>query len=366
MKKITPGFLKTLFLIVVVGFVSGALGSIAAWSILLGYQNGLSVSNNPNILIERNAAQNTAESLALVIAEKVDSARVDFFVDGASGVGGRYFSRDAFANGIVLTSDGWIIGPRSVIERAHLQNLRVGIGLSIYIPEEIVEDTETGMVFLRLPARNLHAATFGKSNAVWNGGALTLVTDEYAFQNVVVSRTETPLYAQSDEISTAYVMDKEISDKDYGSVIVDGNGAVIGIVGSDKQIILSDHLTSVIDSLFAEGRLLRPTLGVRGIHLSGVRNEVGTRERGFLITRDRVRGLPAVISGSSAANVGLKDGDILIRINDEVINGGLQLSELLLAWKAHDKVDLRVVRGGEEIIIPVELGVRESGKVILK
>lgn len=356
MLKITPGFLKTLTLIVIVGFIAGAMGAALAWSMLMAYRGSLLTETAPTLPRVRTTVGVEESSLLAVVQEKVLPALVEFYGPN-DGVAERYFPEDVVSRGAVITSDGWVLGERSLIKRYHPSRVRVGIGSLVYEPERVIEDTETGILFIKVDAKNLRAAAFGSSNAARVGEGSILVAGLDIQRKVYLERFAAPQFAKSDRLEAKYRLTDGRSITKKGGLVVDGAGAIVGILrldtGQAGEVVLSDAISPLINSLLAEDRLSRPALGVRGLHLSGVRSPEGGRERGFLITE--------VIDESVAEEAGLLVNDIILKINDTLVNGQGQLSELLLAWKPGDKVDLRIVRGEEELVVSVILGERDVG-----
>lgn len=143
---------------------------------------------------------------------------------------------------------------------------------------------------------------------------------------------------------------------------MNAEGEIIALtLGEDNRIteaIPMDHLAPIIRSFLKEGVFLRPALGVRGMHLEGSRSASQNRERGFLVlAEDRGSNRKEL---SPAFRAGLQPQDIVIKLQDTIINGSRDLSELLLAWNPQDTVDLTILRAEEELIIPVTLGQRSS------
>lgn len=63
-----------------------------------------------------------------------------------------------------------------------------------------------------------------------------------------------------------------------------------------------------------------------------------------------------VYKGTAAAAAGLKPFDYIIGMNNEMVDRNTGLTELLAAHRSGDKVDLKIVRQGKKMTLPVTLG----------
>ena len=98
----------------------------------------------------------------------------------------------------------------------------------------------------------------------------------------------------------------------------------------------------------------RPFLGVATEPLPAVlRDYVDIPEaEGLLVVR--------AVAGQSAAKAGVRDNDILLSFDGDPLNSPAALSRLLSHRAPGDEVELRLLRRGEVLTLPVVLGQRES------
>jgi S1-C subfamily serine protease len=67
-----------------------------------------------------------------------------------------------------------------------------------------------------------------------------------------------------------------------------------------------------------------------------------------------------VQSGTPAAQGGIRQGDIVIRIGDQEVNSETDLFRFLRGQNTGDEVDIVIVRGDDERTLQVTLGERPS------
>jgi S1-C subfamily serine protease len=69
---------------------------------------------------------------------------------------------------------------------------------------------------------------------------------------------------------------------------------------------------------------------------------------------------PAVVPGSPADNAGIREGDIVTKINDQAIDGDHPLDATLSLYAPGDKVAVTLLRDGQESTVDVTLGTRPA------
>jgi 2-alkenal reductase len=101
----------------------------------------------------------------------------------------------------------------------------------------------------------------------------------------------------------------------------------------------------------------RPYLGVRiqnvDVKLAG-NNGLTDPTTGNLLDHGAL--VTEVVSGGPAQAAGVQAGDVIVGVNDQAITRSVPLSDILINFKAGDKVVLHVIRGGQSGTINVTLG----------
>ncbi len=153
--------------------------------------------------------------------------------------------------------------------------------------------------------------------------------------------------------------DAAINPGNSGGPLLNLAGEVIGvnvaIAASGQNIgfaLPANPVFQVVDSVVEHGRIVRPFLGVRYVEVTpelARLNDLSV-EHGALILGDE-----AVMPNSPAAQVGLKEGDVIVTWNDEDITSDRSLARAVRLQSVGDEVSLTVDREGEILKFEVTL-----------
>jgi serine protease Do len=169
--------------------------------------------------------------------------------------------------------------------------------------------------------------------------------------------------SSSEELSGLLQTDAAINQGNSGGPLVNILGQVIGINTAAAQsaenlgfAIPSNMAKSAIASYQKSGKISRPMIGVRYISNSkeiAEQNSLPSSEGVIVYSGNQY--LSAVISGSPADKIGLKQYDIIIQIDDKKINAENTLRKILLNYKVGDKIKIKYLRDGKEKIATLKL-----------
>ena len=150
-----------------------------------------------------------------------------------------------------------------------------------------------------------------------------------------------------------------------GGPVVDGDGRLLGLntnrLGDGFYLALpaDDELRRRLDALGRGESPARPRLGI-GIAPARVarqlRRAVGLPERDGLLVR-------VVEEGGPADAAGLRTGDLLVEAGGRPVTDADELYEALEAAGEGQPLELRVVRGTEELTVTVGFGGERAGQV---
>jgi len=168
--------------------------------------------------------------------------------------------------------------------------------------------------------------------------------------------------ANSETLEDLFQTDAAINQGNSGGPLVNVNGEVVGIntalAGNAQNIGFAIPLNDVkglITSVLKEGKLLRPYLGVRYVLVTddyAYQYNLSVKRGAYIAP---AQGQSSIISGSPADKAGLKEKDIIVKVNDTNIDENNSLTGILGRLSVGDTVSLSVVRDGKNITIKATL-----------
>ncbi|HEU5004911.1 MAG TPA: trypsin-like peptidase domain-containing protein [Candidatus Saccharimonadales bacterium] len=367
--------------ILVVVFLLGLGGGFVGSDIYDHNHSGLGTTEQKQQYISDESsliseiAKNVGQSVVSVDVQS-QSTSTDFF--GFS----EPTSQESAGTGFIISSSGIIVTNRHVVpdgttsvsvtlaDGTRYDNVQVIGRSNASSPEDIA--------FLKindLKGKTLTPVTLGDSSKVQVGDRVIAIGNALGqFQNTVTSgiisgygRDVTAgdeSGAQGDETLTdLFQTDAAINEGNSGGPLVNINGEVIGIntatASSGQNIGFAqpiNDLKGMIDSVLNNGQLQQPYLGVRYISLTddiAYEFNLSVKRGAYVISGNDE---PAVVSGSPADKAGIREKDVITKINNVNIDQDTSLSAAISRFKVGDKLTLTIVRGDKTITKHVILG----------
>jgi S1-C subfamily serine protease len=268
---------------------------------------------------------------------------------------------------IALTSDGWFVTTEDVFADLKIADLTLWINGTSYVVDRAVHDKLNATVFLKTSANSLTASPFANLSDLGSGSAVWVEARAGEFEPRVVvtsmARTEVNAVFSSEEAHRRIQLTGQAEKGERGSAVWDPNGSLIGLVertaGESLRVVPASTIATSFGSLLSTGEIRHASLGVRSLDLGTLLLE-GSRgalpEAGAWIRDDKKTGKVAITKDSSAAKGGLKTGDVILRVERDILDGSLDLGEVLADYRPGASVTLRVWRDGIDFDLPVTLG----------
>lgn len=271
-----------------------------------------------------------------------------------------YYKLDQAAGlGLIITSDGWILTD-ALSKSLSYENISEGFTVidkekRIYKIDQVIKDTLTPFSFIHIEgARDFPVQQFAESK-IENGQlviAASWLGDSY-LTSVIGSREEGLLKSSdnfADELVVADVSGQGLKE----AVLFDLAGKIIGLADSQGKIRPISHFQSAIGSLLKNRDIKRPSLGVNYLDLSLLTKENNKYKNGALVYKG-LSGI-SIIKNSPAEKAGLKEGDIIIQVDNTEVDENNSLTDLIQSHLAGDKINIVYLRSGERKEVEVELG----------
>ena len=260
-------------------------------------------------------------------------------------------------SGVIFSSDGYIVTNNHVIENADI--IRVTAGKEIYDAELIGTDPSTDLAVIKVAKTNLPAITLGHSADVNVGEWVLAVGNPFNLTSTVtagiVSAKGRNINILKDRfpIESFIQTDAAINPGNSGGALVNQNGELVGI----NTAILSqtgsyagygfavpvDIVKKVYNDLVQYGQVQKALTGAEFIEID---SEIGKKLdlkdlNGVLVT--------SILRASAAEKSGLEKGDVLKKINGDVIESRASLEEYLAKLYPGDEIALEIDREGRSL-----------------
>lgn len=276
--------------------------------------------------------------------------------------------------GFVISKDGLIVTNKHVVLDTEADYSVLMNDEQTYDAEVLARDPVNDLAILKIDAHDLPTVELGDSDALEVGQSAIAIGNALGeFRNTVSTGVISGLSrsitagggsAFSEQLTNVIQTDASINPGNSGGPLLNIAGQVVGIntaVATGAQgigfAIPINAVKSSIESVRENGRIVRPWLGVRYVMLNDAiaeRNNLSITE-GALIVRGTERTDLAVIPGSPAAKAGLKENDIITKIDDTALTSKQPLAQVLSQYSPGDTITVTRWRDGEEEQINVTL-----------
>lgn len=276
-------------------------------------------------------------------------------------------------SGIIISDDGYILTNNHVVENASQVNVSLH-NKEQYEATVVGTDPLTDLAVIKIEKNNLPEAYLGDSDKIKVGQWVMAIGNPLALTSTVtagiISATGRNINIIRDEngygIENFIQTDAAINPGNSGGALVDLNGAVIGV----NSAIATDGMTqryigygfaipinlakSVANDLIANGKVSRGYIGVSIAEVdASTAKALGMKETKGVIIQD-------VVKGGAAEKEDIKQGDIILKVDEREVNQPNQLQSYVASKRAGSQVRLTIYRDGKELERYVTLKSREE------
>ncbi len=328
---------------------------------------------------------NTTKSSKIIVEESsaiIDaSKKVDPAVVSITSIGSA--TRDVFGLGVIeapaasgtgfiVTSDGLIATNKHVVKGGERFTVTTSADKT-FDGKVVAQDPSNDIAFLKVEASGLAVADLGDSDRVEVGQWVIAIGNALGeLQNSVTvgvisakERTANPSDGRGGTESLYGLLqtDAAINPGNSGGPLLTLGGQVVGVntaIAGDAEgigfAIPVNEVKKALESYKKNGKIIQAYIGVR---FQPITKAIATSlnltvEKGALITGSRTS--PAVAAGGPAEKAGIKQGDIIQKVNNDEITEANPLTRLIRKYNPGDTVTLTVLRDKETLSIQVTLG----------
>ena len=344
-----------MILIIIIGVILVSVISSLATYFLVTRGNALMISGANNTTYSVENVENPVVAVAKIAGPSVVGVSVKYYEQ--SMFTGQLAEGESQGSGIIYSEDGYIITNYHVIEDAiNSSSAIVKITLSNeeeYEAEIVGSDEVTDLALLKIDAKGLTAATFGKSSEL-EVGELAVAIGNPLGQEFAGSVTVGYVSALNRSITTdgrtyhVIQTDAAINPGNSGGALVNSKGEVIGINTvkiSDETVegigfaIPSEDALKIIEELKISGKIIRPYIGIYGLDLDETTSKRNRLVEGIYVYQ--------LYSDSPAAQAGIQKGDIIVEFDGQTVKTTQEINDIKNQKQIGDKVKIKVYRAGE-------------------
>ena len=360
---------------VLAGFVCILIGAGGVIVVQELQQNGggLSLTSHTTVENDGNTVTTAEEQTIGSVIEKASPSVVSVLTKITVS---NYFygtsTEEGAGSGIIVSGDGIILTNKHVVSDANTVSVVLADGTTYNDVEVVVTDPLNDVAFLKIPdVSDLPVAELGDSSTVRVGQSVIAIGNSLGqYQNTVtrgiISGTGRPVSAQDgssvETLDDLLQTDAAINPGNSGGPLLNTSGQVIGIntaiIEGAEGIGFSIPINATkgfLKQVLAGESASRAYLGIRYMTV----NAAVAKEFDLAVSTGAYiyasTGQAAVVKGSPADEAGIKDGDVITKINNVEVGTGGGVSSLIAEYAPGDTIKITFVRGNDTKTVNVTL-----------
>lgn len=370
MESKSPGWIPTVALVCVAMVVASVVSVIASLSVgwVLWGPPGASGGATATPTVQPGAGGAVPEDSWASTTEVIGPSTVSIQVQTRQG--------GAEGTGVIYSEDGQILTNAHVVSGADAITVTLSDG-RVLGAKVVGADTATDIALIQVqsPPDDLKPATFADSSTLTVGQDVMAMGTPLGLANTattgIVSALNRPVVTAAEQNSdpndasfiSAIQTDASINPGNSGGPLVNRAGDVVGINSSIASnattqqqagsiglgfAIPSNTATAIAEQLAKDGEATYPLLGVRATDGHAESGSVGYRGAEVV----------EVSGGSAAAKSGLKNGDVIVKVDDVPTGSATALTAYIRSLEVGSTHTVTFYRGGKEDTADVTLAAK--------
>ena len=291
---------------------------------------------------------------------------------------GRNIEAEAQGTGFVVDAAGYILTNSHVVNDGNYKKVTV----SLYDGREVEgtvlwNDATLDLAIVKVDAAGLVAAELGDSDTLRIGQYAAALGNplglqfKFSMSQGIISGLERTITVSSDGTSaTATTMegliqtDAAINSGNSGGPLLNSQGQVIAINsakaadGESMGFAIPINVAKpIIEQIKSTGKFTRAYIGIKGIGLEETGYDENTLKQRFGATRGIY--ISSVIEGGGAEAAGLKEDDIIVKVNGTEVGTMNKINSIIVGYKDGDTVSVTYLREGQEYTADVRLSTQQ-------
>ena len=256
-------------------------------------------------------------------------------------------------SGVIISPDGYIVTNNHVIDGA--EKLEVTLNDNRTFNATVVgTDEKTDIALIKINAKDLHAITFGNSDAVKVGQWCVAVGNPFGFNSTVtagiISATARGMNTNDNGGIKAFIQhDAAVNPGNSGGALVNTAGELIGInmmiysqtgnYSGCSFAVPSNTVKKVITDIKQYGTVQRAVLGIQYTELTAEKakeEKITATNEGLYVAKVTDRG--------AAKEAGLQEGDVIVKLNGARVKDSGEMQEEMNKLRPGDKAEIEYYR----------------------
>jgi Do/DeqQ family serine protease len=279
-------------------------------------------------------------------------------------------------SGVIISADGYIVTNNHVVENASEINVTLD-DKRTYTAKLIGTDPSTDLAVLKVEGKDLPYLAYGNSDEVKVGEWVMAVGNPFNLTSTVTAgivsakaRNINILPNQKFPIESFIQTDAAVNPGNSGGALVNTSGDLVGInaaiastTGSYSGYSFAipvNIVRKVVDDLLEFGNVQR---GFIGVSIRDIDSDFASQKDLGSLDGVYVSGLT---EGGAAAIAGIKEGDIITKINGVHIRSTPELQEMVGRHRPGDALEVTVMRDKSEKTMSVVLRNSEGTTKVMR
>ncbi len=258
-------------------------------------------------------------------------------------------------SGVIISPDGYIVTNNHVIDGA--EKLEVTLNDNRQLNATVIgTDEKTDIALIKINAKDLHAITFGNSDAVKVGQWCVAVGNPFGFNSTVTAgiisakaRGLAEGNGNNNGIKAFIQHDAAVNPGNSGGALVNTAGELIGIntmiysqtgnYSGCSFAVPSNTVKKVITDIKQYGTVQRAVLGITYGELTAEM----AKEENITATTEGIY-VASVADRSAAKEAGIKEGDVIVKLNGTRVKNRGEMQEEMNKMRPGDKAEVEFYR----------------------
>jgi len=276
---------------------------------------------------------------------------------------GREINQKGLGSGFIISEDGYIFTNNHVVDKADKIEVRLANGKE-YEAEVKGKDvaTDLALIKIKVPAK-LPYARLGDSDRSRIGEGVFAIGNPLGFDHTVTAGI---ISAKGRMIGAGpydnfIQTDASINPGNSGGPLCNMDGEVVGIntaiVAQAQGIgfaIPINMAKEILEDLKTSGKITRGWLGLTSQDITDdIRQSLKLKDNNGALVGN-------VFTGDPAEKAGIKIGDVILEIAGQTVKDNRELGRIAATLHVGNKVNVRVLRNGKEITLPIVIAERKD------